>query len=113
MKTALLKRTWVDWGVCLSTAVIAVRCQSPFLVVFLAVVALVAAGVGARKTWQMTRPQNQNLGSRVARLAQDAHGRASLCASQRQMSPVVRHDVVLCGGSQRWLSPDTRGNCHS
>ncbi|MER5966232.1 hypothetical protein [Streptomyces sp. NPDC002057] len=58
MRTALLKRTWVDWGVCLCMAVVAVRCQSPFLVVCFTVVALVAAGVGARKTWQITRPQN-------------------------------------------------------
>ncbi|MFE5973692.1 hypothetical protein ACFQ64_16215 [Streptomyces sp. NPDC056460] len=53
---ALLKRTWVDWAVFVYMVVTASRCNSPFLVVIFTVVALVAAVVGVRKTWQVIRP---------------------------------------------------------
>ncbi|MCX4529863.1 hypothetical protein OG982_29925 [Streptomyces sp. NBC_01551] len=52
----LLKRTWIDWAVFVCMVVTASRCKSPFLVVFFTVVALVAAVVGVRKTWQVARP---------------------------------------------------------
>ncbi|MFE7750331.1 hypothetical protein [Streptomyces sp. NPDC057428] len=53
---ALLKRTWVDWTVFVSMVVLALRCRSPFLVVFFTVAAIVAAVFGVRKTLQAVRP---------------------------------------------------------
>ncbi|MFB7234896.1 hypothetical protein ACFCXK_08965 [Streptomyces sp. NPDC056269] len=57
---ALLKRTWVDWAVFVYMVVTASRCRSPFLVVIFTVVALVAAVVGVRKTWQVIRPVTED-----------------------------------------------------
>lgn len=53
---ALLKRTWVDWAVFVSMVVLALRCRSPFLVVFFMVAAIGAAVFGVRKAWRPVRP---------------------------------------------------------
>jgi len=53
---ALLKRTWVDWAVFASMVVLALRCRSPFLVVFFTVAAIGAAVFGVRQTWQAVWP---------------------------------------------------------
>ncbi len=55
----LLKRTWVDWAVVVYMVVTAARCESPFMIALCTVVAVVAAVVGARTTWQLVRvPRN-------------------------------------------------------
>ncbi|MFI7234527.1 hypothetical protein [Streptomyces cyaneofuscatus] len=57
MKTlpASLKRAWIDWAACLFMVVTAASCKSPFLIVFFAATALLAALFGVHKTWRTMR----------------------------------------------------------
>ncbi|MFD3648664.1 hypothetical protein ACFWVT_09595 [Streptomyces cyaneofuscatus] len=52
---ASLKRAWIDWAVCLAMVVIAASRKSPFLIVFFAAMAVLAALFGAHKTWRTMR----------------------------------------------------------
>ncbi|MFG2716285.1 hypothetical protein ACGFX2_38005 [Streptomyces goshikiensis] len=54
----VLKRTSVDWVVCVLMAATAANCKSSIFVVFFTAMALTAAGVGGRKTWRMVMAAN-------------------------------------------------------